>query len=183
MECEPYLNCDNRIMLETPDEVVHGLRLMLRLFPEAQGVIAIENNKPAAIKTMEEAVSRLGTKGITVQPLAVKYPQGAEKMLIEALTGQEYVVTALPADVGCIILNVRTTQQIYRAIALGEPAVTRVVTVTGDAVAHPKNISVPLGTSVRELVDLCGGFKEQPVKILSGGPMMAFRCAPSTCRS
>ena len=117
VECEPYLNCDNRIMLETPDEVVHGLRLMLRLFPEAQGVIAIENNKPAAIKTMEEAVARLGAKGITVQPLAVKYPQGAEKMLIEALTGQEYVMTALPADVGCIILNVRTTQQIYRAIA------------------------------------------------------------------
>ena len=172
VECEPYLNCDNRIMLESPDEVVHGLRLMLRLFPEAQGIIAIANNKPAAIKTMEEAVARLGAKGITVQPLAVKYPQGAEKMLIEALTGQEYVMTALPADVGCIILNVRTTQQIYRAIALGEPAVTRVVTVTGDAVAHPKNISVPLGTSVRELVDLCGGFKEQPVKILSGGPMM-----------
>ena len=126
VECEPYLNCDNRLMLETPDEVVHGLRLMLRLFPEAQGIIAIENNKPAAIKTMEEAVARLGAKGITVQPLAVKYPQGAEKMLIEALTGQEYVMTALPADVGCIILNVRTTQQIYRAIALGEPAVTRV---------------------------------------------------------
>ena len=116
VECEPYLNCDNRIMLESPDEVVHGLRLMLRLFPEAQGIIAIENNKPAAIKTMEEAVARLGAKGITVQPLAVKYPQGAEKMLIEALTGQEYVMTALPADVGCIILNVRTTQQIYRAI-------------------------------------------------------------------
>ena len=83
-------------MLESPDEVVHGLRLMLRLFPEAQGIIAIENNKPAAIKTMEEAVARLGAKGITVQPLAVKYPQGAEKMLIEALTGQEYVMTALP---------------------------------------------------------------------------------------
>ncbi len=171
-ECEPYLNCDNRLMIEFPDEIVKGLLLALRLFPEAEGVIAIENNKPAAIKAMGESVARLGAKGVTVRPLTVKYPQGAEKMLIEALTGQEYVITALPADVGCIILNVRTTQQIYRAIALGEPAVTRVVTVTGDAVARPKNISAPLGTSVRELVELCGGFKEQPVKILSGGPMM-----------
>lgn len=172
VECEPYLNCDNRLMLENADDVVKGLKLVLRLFPNAQGIIAIENNKPEAIKTMEEAVSRLGADGIKVQPLAVKYPQGAEKMLIEALTGQEFVVTALPADVGCIILNVRTTHQIYRAIAHGEPAVTRVVTVTGDAIVTPKNVSVPLGTSVRELVDFCGGFKEQPVKILSGGPMM-----------
>ena len=172
VECEPYLNCDNRLMLEHADEVVKGLQLVLRLFPDAQGIIAIENNKPEAIKTMEEAVARLGADGIKVQPLAVKYPQGAEKMLIEALTGQEFVVTALPADVGCIILNVRTTHQIYRAIALGEPAVTRIVTVTGDAIKTPKNVSVPLGTSVRELVELCGGFKEQPVKILSGGPMM-----------
>ncbi len=172
VECEPYLNCDNRLMLEAPDEVVKGLQLVLRLFPEARGIIAVENNKPDAIKIMEETVSRLGAAGVAVQPLAVKYPQGAEKMLIEAITGQEYVVTALPADVGCIILNVRTTQQIYRAIAMGEPAVTRVVTVTGDAIANPKNILVPLGASVRELVDFCGGFKEQPVKILSGGPMM-----------
>ena len=95
-------------------------------------------------------------------------------MLIEALTGQEFVITALPADVGCIILNVRTVYQIYSAIVEGLPAVTRVVTVTGDAVAHPKNIKAPLGTMIRELIDLCGGFKEQPVKILSGGPMMGL---------
>ena len=172
VECEPYLNCDNRLMLEGAEKVVRGLQLVMRIFPEAKGVIAIENNKPQAIAVMNDLVAKLGAKGITVQPLTVKYPQGAEKMLIEAITGQEYVVTALPADVGCIILNVRTVYQIYRAIAEGNPATTRVVTVTGDAVAHPKNIRVPLGTSVRELVDLCGGFKEQPVKILSGGPMM-----------
>lgn len=172
VECEPYLNCDNRLMIEEPEAVVKGLKLVMRIFPEAQGVIAVENNKPEAIKVMEEAVKSLGGENISVRPLTVKYPQGAEKMLIEALTGQEYVVTALPADVGCIILNVRTTHQIYKAIAEGEPAVTRIVTVTGDAVAHPKNVKVPLGTSVREIVDLCGGFKEQPVKVLSGGPMM-----------
>ena len=172
VECEPYLNCDNRLMLEGAEKVVKGLQLVMRIFPEAHGVIAIENNKPQAISVMNDLVAKLGAKDIAVQPLTVKYPQGAEKMLIEAITGQEYVMTALPADVGCIILNVRTVYQIYRAIAEGNPATTRVVTVTGDAVAHPKNIRVPLGTSVRELVDLCGGFKEQPVKILSGGPMM-----------
>ncbi|MDO4561729.1 MAG: electron transport complex subunit RsxC [bacterium] len=172
VECEPYLNCDNRLMLEGAEKVVKGLQLVMRIFPEAHGVIAIENNKPQAISVMNDLVAKLGAKDVAVQPLTVKYPQGAEKMLIEAITGQEYVMTALPADVGCIILNVRTVYQIYRAIAEGNPATTRVVTVTGDAIAHPKNIRVPLGTSVRELVDLCGGFKEQPVKILSGGPMM-----------
>ncbi|MCI5865102.1 MAG: electron transport complex subunit RsxC [Cloacibacillus porcorum] len=174
VECEPYLNCDNRLMLEGAEKVIKGLQLVMRIFPEAKGVIAIENNKPQAISVMNDLVAKLGAENIIVQPLAVKYPQGAEKMLIEAITGQEYIMTALPADVGCIILNVRTVFQIYRAIAEGNPATTRIVTVTGDAVAHPKNIKVPLGTSVRELVDLCGGFKEQPVKILSGGPMMGI---------
>lgn len=172
LECEPYLNCDNRLMLEQPEKIVGGLKLVMRLFPEAKGVIAIENNKPQAIEAMDDAVADSGAKDISVQALTVKYPQGAEKMLIEALTHQEYVATALPADVGCIILNVRTIHQIYEAIVLGKPAVTRVVSVTGEAVAHPKNIQVPLGTCVRELIDFCGGFKEQPVKILSGGPMM-----------
>ena len=172
VECEPYLNCDNRLMLEETERIVKGLEFVMRLFPDAQGVIAIENNKPEAIAKMNETISKLSAKKIVVQPLTVKYPQGAEKMLIEAITGQEYVITALPADVGCIILNVRTIYQIYRAIADGVPAVDRVVTVTGDAIAHPKNIHVPLGTNVRELVELCGGFREQPVKILSGGPMM-----------
>lgn len=174
VECEPYLNCDNRLMLEGAEKVIKGLQLVMRIFPEAKGVIAIENNKPQAISVMNDLVAKLGAENIIVQPLAVKYPQGAEKMLIEAITGQEYIMTALPADVGCIILNVRTVFQIYRAIAEGNPATTRIVTVTGDAVAHPKNIKVPLGTSVRELIDLCGGFKEQPVKILSGGPMMGI---------
>lgn len=173
-ECEPYLNCDFRLMLEYTDEIVKGMVLLLRLFPEAQGIIAIENNKPEAIAAMNESVKKLGVKNITVQPLTVKYPQGAEKMLIEALTGQEYVVTALPADVGCIIANVRTVQQCWRAIAMGEPVTTRIVTVTGDAVTEPKNVEIPLGTSIQELIDFCGGFKEAPIKVLAGGPMMGM---------
>jgi electron transport complex protein RnfC len=172
VECEPYINCDNRLMLEEPEKIVEGLRLMLRLFPEAEGVIGIENNKPDAIKMMESEVSKQGDNKIAVASLAVKYPQGAEKMLIEAVTRQEYVMTALPADVGCIILNVRTVHQIREAIAAGEPAISRIITVTGEAVAEPKNIHVPLGTSMRELIDFCGGFREQPVKVISGGPMM-----------
>ena len=172
VECEPYLNCDNRLMLENGEKIVEGLRLIMRLFPDAKGIIAIENNKPEAIAAMTDFTVRSGVGNISVMPLAVKYPQGAEKMLIEALTGREFVMTALPADVGCIILNVRTVCQIRDAIVEGLPALTRIVTVTGEAVASPKNVHVPLGTSVREIVDFCGGFKEQPVKILSGGPMM-----------
>ncbi len=172
VECEPYINCDNRLMLEEPEKIVEGLRLLLRLFPEAEGIIGIENNKPDAIKTMEAEVSKQGGNKISVVPLEVKYPQGAEKMLIEAVTKQEYVMTALPADVGCIILNVRTVHQIREAIAAGEPALTRIITVTGEAVSEPKNLLVPLGTSMREMIDFCGGFKEQPVKVISGGPMM-----------
>lgn len=172
VECEPYLNCDNRLMLEQPSGIVEGLKLVMRLFPAAKGIIAIENNKPKAIDIIKAEIARQKADNIAVASLKVKYPQGAEKMLIKSLTGQEYVVTALPADAGCIILNVRTIQQIWEAIAMGEPAVTRIVSVTGEAITKPKNVLVPLGTSVRELIDFCGGFKEPPVKILSGGPMM-----------
>lgn len=171
VECEPYLNCDNRLMLEQPEKIVAGLRLVMRIFPEAQGVIAIENNKPEAISIMRKAIEGLGCR-YSVVPLEVKYPQGAEKMVIEAVTKQEYPVAALPADVGCILLNVRTVHQVWQAIAEGKPAITRIITVTGEAVANPKNLEMPLGTSFRELIDYCGGFKKQPIKVVSGGPMM-----------
>lgn len=171
-ECEPYLNCDYRLMLEHTEEIVYGMSLLLRLFPNAEGIIAIEENKPAAIAAISECLNRLGMVRIRVQTMTVKYPQGAEKMLIEALTHQEYPVTALPADVGCIIANVRTVQQAWRAIAKGEPATERVITVTGDAIAHPQNVRVPLGASLADIVEFCGGFKEPPAKVLSGGPMM-----------
>lgn len=173
-ECEPYLNCDNRLMIEEPAKIVKGLKLLMRLFPEAVGVIGIESNKPKAIAVMKEELKKQNAFKISLQPLVVKYPQGAEKMLIEALTKKEYVMTALPADVGCLVLNVRTVHQIYEAIAEGLPSTTRVVTVTGDAIVNPKNIRVPLGTSVRELIEFCGGFKEEPAKIISGGPMMGI---------
>ncbi len=171
-ECEPYLSCDNRLMIESPDEVIRGLGYALEIFPEAKGVIAIENNKPEAIATM---TSHNKNPRITIMPHTVKYPQGAEKMLIWSVTGQEIpLVPALPADVGCIILNTRTAWHICKAIEEGEPVTERVISVTGDAVSEPKNVQVPLGISVRELVNFCGGFKDEPVKILAGGPMMGI---------
>lgn len=173
-ECEPFLNCDNRLMQEEPNDVLGGLRFTLELFPEAKGIIAIEENKPQSIAIMQEKVAALGDPRISVMPHTVKYPQGAEKMLIWSVTGQEIPVGALPADVGCIILNARTSWQINRAITKGRPLTERIISVTGDAVANPKNLRVPLGISIRELVDAAGGFKEPPVKVLAGGPMMGM---------
>ena len=171
-ECEPYLSCDNRLMIESPDEIIRGLGYVLEIFPDAQGVIAVENNKPEAIRTLQEHNTN---PRIQIMPHKVKYPQGAEKMLIWSVTGQEIpVVPALPADVGCIILNTRTTWQICKAIEEGQPVTERVISVTGDAISEPKNLQVPLGISVHELLNACNGFKEEPVKILAGGPMMGL---------
>ena len=172
VECEPYLNCDNRIMLKKPNEILKGLEYVLELFPEAQGVVAIENNKPEAIKLLTE---RNTNPRIKIMPHPVKYPQGAEKMLIYSVTGQEIPeVPALPADVGCIILNSRTTWQIWATLTYGWNVIERVISVTGDAIVEPKNLQVPLGIPVRELINACGGFKEEPLKVLAGGPMMGL---------
>ena len=171
-ECEPYLSCDNRLMLEQPDEILKGLEYVLEIFPQAEGVIAIENNKPEAIKILTEHNKN---SRIRIMPHKVKYPQGAEKMLIWSVTGQEIPeVPALPADVGCIILNSRTVWQISLALSKGYPVTERIISVTGDAVNNPKNLQVPLGISVRKLVNACDGFIEEPVKIIAGGPMMGL---------
>jgi electron transport complex protein RnfC len=172
-ECEPFLNCDNRLMIEHPEPIIGGLEICLRLFPEAKGVIAVESNKPEAIRRLGGELSERGAD-ISVMPHAVKYPQGAEKMLIYTVTGREIPPGALPADVGCIVLNVSTAAHIWNAVIDGVPVLDRVISVAGDAVASPKNIMTPLGTSVRELIDCAGGFTEEPAKVLSGGPMMGI---------
>ncbi len=171
-ECEPFLNCDNRLMLERPEPIIGGLRVCMHLFPEAEGIIAIENNKPESIRRLEGELSEYHGEKIRVMPHEVKYPQGAEKMLIYSVTGQEIPPGALPMEVGCLVINVRTLYHIWTAITDGMPVVDRVISVTGDVVANPKNILTPLGTQIRELVDLCGGFTEEPAKVLCGGPMM-----------
>ena len=170
-ECEPFLNCDNRLMIEHPESVIGGLEICLHIFPEAEGIIAIEKNKATAAKRIDDELSERGAK-MKVMPHGVKYPQGAEKMLIYTVTGQEIPPGALPADVGCLVFNVGTLAQIWRAVIDGMPVLDRVLSVTGDAVSNPKNIIAPLGTSVRALIDTAGGFKEEPARILAGGPMM-----------
>ncbi|MDS1005286.1 electron transport complex subunit RsxC [Clostridium sporogenes] len=171
-ECEPYLTCDHRLMLEESDKIVEGLKIILKIFPEAKGYIGIENNKPDAIEAMKKASE--GIANIEVKALKTKYPQGAEKQLIYAIRGREVQSGKLPADAGCVVQNTATVREIYNAVVLGRPLMERIITVTGEAVKEPKNIRMKLGTNLRELVEFCGGYKEDPVKVISGGPMMGM---------
>ncbi|WP_434305773.1 electron transport complex subunit RsxC [Clostridium botulinum] len=171
-ECEPYLTCDHRLMLEESDKIVEGLKIILKIFPEAKGYIGIENNKPDAIEAMKKASQ--GIANIEVKALKTKYPQGAEKQLIYAIKGREVQSGKLPADAGCVVQNTATVREIYNAVVLGRPLIERIITVTGEAVKEPKNIRMKLGTNLRELVEFCGGYKEDPVKVISGGPMMGM---------
>lgn len=171
-ECEPYLTSDYRRMIEQPDKLLKGLKAVLRLFPGAKGYFGIENNKPEAIRVLSEAVK--DEENIEVAVLKTKYPQGGERFIIKAITGREINSGMLPADAGCIVHNIDTIVSIYQALYEGRPLTRRIVTVTGDAVANPKNFYVYIGTNLRELVDAAGGFNCEPEKVISGGPMMGF---------
>lgn len=170
-ECEPFLTSDHRVMLETPEEIISGLEAVMKLFSLDKAYIGIEENKPDAIVSMREAAKRL--PGISVLTLAKKYPQGAEKQLIYAITGKEVPSGGLPADVGCIVMNVDTVAEIARAIA-GKPLTRRVVTVAGGAVKSPANFLVRVGTPFRHVLEEAGGLTEEPKKIIMGGPMMGI---------
>ena len=170
-ECEPYLTSDYRVMMEQPERLVGGLKVMLHIFDKAKGVIGIEENKPEAIKKLQELVK--DEPRMEVCPLKTKYPQGGERFLIYAVTGgREINSTMLPADAGCIVDNVDTVVAIYNAVCESTPLIRRIITVTGDAIANPQNFEVKLGSCYRELLEAAGGFKEEPEKMLSGGPMM-----------
>lgn len=170
-ECEPYLTSDYRRMLEVPEKIVTGLQIVVNLFDNARGIIAIEDNKPEAIKKLQELTKDMDN--ITVNTVRTKYPQGAERQLIYANTGRQINSSMLPADVGCIVHNIDTIVAIYNAIIEGRPLYERIVTVTGDAVKDTANFGVRLGTNAQELIDAVGGFNiEDPGKIISGGPMM-----------
>ena len=171
-ECEPYITCDDQLMRTRSAEIVEGLEYMLRLFPNAKGVVVVENNKPEAIAAMEQACQ--GHDRVYVQPVKTKYPQGGERSLITVITGKHLKLGMLPADAGCVVDNVATIYAIYRAVKFNEPLMERGFTVSGDAVQNPGNFIVKIGTSHQELVDACGGFKQDPKKVLSGGPMMGF---------
>lgn len=171
-ECEPYLTADYRRMLENPEELVAGMKIILQLFDGAQGVFGVENNKPDCIAKLSELVK--DEPRLSVCPLQTKYPQGGERQLIYAVTGRKINSKMLPADAGCIVDNVETIIAICNAVKLGKPVMNRVSTVTGDAVEHPGNFLYYIGTSYAELIEAAGGFKVQPEKIISGGPMMGF---------
>ncbi|MBO5281660.1 MAG: electron transport complex subunit RsxC [Lachnospiraceae bacterium] len=171
-ECEPYLTSDYRRMLEEPEKLIGGLKIMLRLFPHARGILAVEDNKPDCIRLLKDLTR--SEEHISVKALRTKYPQGAERTLIYAVTGRQINSSMLPADVGCVVNNVDTVVAMYRAVTEGRPLMERIVTVTGDAIREPQNFRVRIGTNYRELIDAAGGFKSEPEKIVCGGPMMGF---------
>ena len=171
-ECEPYLTSDYRRMMEEPQKLIDGLKVMLKLFPNAKGVLAIEDNKPDCIELFRKLTK--GEPSISVASLRTKYPQGSERHLIYAVPGRAINSSMLPADAGCIVDNVDTIVAINQAVREGKPLMHRIVTVTGDAIRNPQNFIVRIGTNYHELIDEAGGFVAQPEKIISGGPMMGF---------
>jgi electron transport complex protein RnfC len=172
-ECEPYLNADYRLMMERPGDIVEGLKVLMKVLGVSKGAIGIENNKPDAVKVMQDAAS--GEANIKVEACEVKYPQGAEKMLIKALTGREVPNKGgLPMDVGVVVQNVGTAIAIFEAARFGKPLIERVVSVTGEAIVEPKNLLARVGTLVSDLIEQCGGLKGDCAKVISGGPMMGF---------
>ncbi len=172
-ECEPYLNADNRLMVERPEEVIDGLEIIMRSLGVQKGYIGIENNKPRAFEVLKKTAE--DHPDVEVHELEVKYPQGAEKMLIKAITGREVPSSGgLPMDVCVVVQNIGTAVAIHDAVRFGRPLTERVVTVTGEGIVEPKNLLVRVGTMVSELVEACGGLTEDAVKVISGGPMMGF---------
>lgn len=171
-ECEPYLTRDYRLMLERTEDVISGLRLIMKAVNVNKGIIGIEDNKIEAIQKLEKAVSNFPE--ISVIALKTKYPQGAEKMLIKAATEREVPPGKLPFDVGCIIQNIGTAVSIYDAVTKGEPQITAALTVSGKGINQPKNLIVKIGTPLIDVLNFCGGIKKDAVKIIVGGPMMGF---------
>ncbi|MEE0955764.1 MAG: electron transport complex subunit RsxC [Eubacterium sp.] len=171
-ECEPLLTADHRVMLEYADDVIYGLKAVMKAVSAPKGVIVVEDNKPDAIKLLEEKTAEL--ENIEVFPVRTKYPQGAEKMLIKRVMGRQVPRGGLPADVGAVVSNISTVKAISDAIQTGMPLVERVVTVTGEKVKNPGNFVVRIGTPVKELIDYCGGLTDDDVEIKMGGPMMGM---------
>jgi electron transport complex protein RnfC len=171
-ECEPYLTSDHRVMVEYPERVLKGTRIMMHALGVKRAVIGIEKNKPDAIEILSKALPL--DADITVLPLTVKYPQGAEKMLIKALTGREVQSGKLPASVGAIVQNVGTLACLAEVFETGLPLVERIVTVTGPGIRKPSNLIIPVGTRLREVIEFCGGLTDDAAEILFGGPMMGI---------
>ena len=171
-ECEPFLTADHRLMLEKADEILAGLKILMKVLDVQRAVIGIERNKPDAISLMRSKTG--GDRIIEVLPLHVKYPQGGEKQLIKAATGLEVPSGGLPMDVGCLVQNVGTAFSIHEAVCFRKPLIERIVTVTGPGIAEPKNLRVRIGTLFSDLIAFCGGYTDETVKVVHGGPMMGI---------
>ena len=168
-ECEPYITSDNRCMLEDTHFIMSGIKAVMKYLEIPKCIIGIEGNKPEAIAKMKDAID---APGIEVKTLPCRYPQGAEKVLIENCTGREVPFPGLPSDVGVIVMNVTSVAFVGKYLETGMPLVTKRLTVDGDIVKEPKNVEVVIGTPVEELLEFCGGLTEEPGKVLYGGPMM-----------
>mgnify|MGYP000677039250 CR=1 FL=1 len=171
-ECEPLLTADHRVLLEYADDIIFGLKAVLKTTGAEKGIIVIEDNKPDAIELMQKKVADIGNMEVFVAK--TKYPQGAEKTLIKRVMGRIVPSGGLPADVGVVVDNISTVKAISDAIQTGMPLVERVATVTGEKIKNPGNFVIKIGTSVRELIDYCGGFTDDDVLVKMGGPMMGF---------
>ncbi len=175
-ECEPFLTCDHRLMLEETETVLAGIRILRRALDSPRTVIGVEENKPDAIAKLTAACA--GIEGLEVVPCRVKYPQGAEKQLIKALTGREVPPPpGLPLDVGVVVQNVGTAAAVARAVTAGVPLIERVATISGSAIARPANVRLRVGTPLPEIVEFCGGLSAPPAKVVVGGPMMGASLA------
>ena len=170
-ECEPYITSGHRSMLEHPEEIIGGIRVLMKIYHIDNAVLAVESNKLDAVRVLEKALPQKSSP-IKIKVLKTKYPQGAEKQLIYAVTKKEVPPGQLPAAVGCAVFNLDTCAAIHNAVTTGMPLISRGVTVSGSAIANPKNIICRIGTPLSELAAAAGGFKEEPFKLLMGGPMM-----------
>lgn len=171
-ECEPFITSDHRLMLETPDALLDGCLLIMKYIGLDKGYIAIEENKMDAIELLDKRIKERGITNIETFKLQARYPKGAERVLVYEITGKTMDAGVLPADMGVILDNVTTVAFVGQYFKTGRPLTTKRVTVDGDAVAQPKNVIAPIGTSVHDVIEFCGGYKAEPKKILMGGPMM-----------
>lgn len=173
-ECEPYITSDDTLMRERPAEVLQGLQIMRHALQAERCLIGIEDNKPQAYSAVQTAADELGDPGIAVVRVPTRYPMGGERQLIKVLTGREVPTRKRPLDIGVVCHNLSTAAAVYRAVALDEPLISRIVTITGRGVAEPQNLEVLFGTPVADLVSQCGGYTEGASRLIMGGPMMGF---------
>ena len=175
-ECEPYITVDHRECIENSWDILSSIKVIKELLNIPNVVIAVENNKPDAIEVLSSIAAKEeeGVDEIKVMALDARYPQGAEKVMIQSATGRQVPPGKLPSDIGCIVMNVGSVAFIARYLKTGKPLVSRSLTVDGSAVANPQNVRVPIGTNIGEIFDFCGGFREEPKKIITGGPMMGL---------